>query len=501
MERRDTTADAPDREDMFEVLVTAQEAWPAFERAVLRAETVVRASFRIFDFATFLHSDEAKELGTTWADLVEHILRKGVDFDLVVSDFDALMAEDLHGKSQATLKQARDIQAKLRVDPPTKCGKLTVRAALHPARAGLVPRLAFGPFVKRRKKKVIRGRKSRDQSSWLPELSPVTHHQKLAVIDGTTLYVGGLDLNNRRYDTPDHDQVAEQTWADVQLILKGPEAAEADAYLQEFETLVAGKETPKEGIHLRRTLSAPRKLGFWAVSPQTVAREIEEDFLNAFQRARHMIYMETQFLRSSVLANGLAEAAQRNPDLSVILVLPALPDDVAFDGNRELDARYGMALQASALERVVGAYGSRACIASPVRPMLADRDSPRALAGSPMIYVHSKVLLVDDSFAMVGSANMNGRSMRWDTEAALRTDDPARVAKVWKAMCEHWWRGSHSLPDEARSPETAVAWWRREVARNGVRLPQKRTGFLVPHDPSNMKDLQQPLPGATEDIV
>ena len=51
MERRDTTADAPDREDMFEVLVTAQEAWPAFERAVLGAETVVRASFRIFDFA------------------------------------------------------------------------------------------------------------------------------------------------------------------------------------------------------------------------------------------------------------------------------------------------------------------------------------------------------------------------------------------------------------------------------------------------------------------
>jgi len=46
-----------------------------------------------------------------------------------------------------------------------------------------------------------------------------------------------------------------------------------------------------------------------------------------------------------------------------------------------------------------------------------------------------------------------------------------------------------------------VDWWRREVARNGVRLPQKRTGFLVPHDPSNMKDLQQPLPGATEDIV
>ncbi|WP_405117421.1 phospholipase D-like domain-containing protein [Phaeobacter sp. BS23] len=123
----------------------------------------------------------------------------------------------------------------------------------------------------------------------------------------------------------------------------------------------------------------------------------------------------------------------------------ALPDDVAFEGNRDLDARYGMALQGQALETVQTAFGDRATIASPVQPFLADREAPSVLAGSPVIYVHSKVLIADNSFAMIGSANMNGRSMRWDTEVALRITDKQRVAKTWQAMCAHWWHREQML--------------------------------------------------------
>ncbi|MFU1682449.1 phospholipase D-like domain-containing protein [Phaeobacter piscinae] len=114
--------------------------------------------------------------------------------------------------------------------------------------------------------------------------------------------------------------------------------------------------------------------------------------------------------------------------------------------------------------------------------------------------MHSKVLIADDNFAMIGSANMNGRSMRWDTEVALRITHQQRVAKAWQAMCSHWWH-QDQMPEEARAVETAANWWHREVQLNGVRLPQSRSGFLVPHDPQKMADLQQPLPGATEDVV
>ncbi|APG48028.1 phospholipase D family protein [Phaeobacter porticola] len=491
--------------DIFEVLVTAAQAWPAFERAVLSAKTHVLASFRIFDFSTRLLSPEACEIGETWSDLVEHVVARGVDFHLTISDFDPVMGQELHQKTNRSVAQAEEIAIRLqRRETDITVGKLTVEGALHPARAGLLPRLVFGPFLRKKQNEIATSRykaaREKTGEALLPEVRPVTHHQKVAVIDDRLLYVGGLDLNNRRCDTMEHAVSSPQTWADVQLLVSGPEAKEAAHYLRNFQRYVAGKAPPPEGKRIRRTLSAPRRFGFWALSPRTVLREIEEDYLAAFERAERLIYLETQFLRSSVLAEGLAAAAKRNPDLGLVLVLPALPDDVAFEGNRDLDARYGMALQARALETVQGAFGSRAVIASPVQPIMADRESPSVLAGSPVIYVHSKVLITDDTFAMVGSANMNGRSMRWDTEVALRVTERARVRKVWQAMCGHWWDAQH-LPNEGRQLATASGWWSDEIARNGLRLPEKRTGFLVPHDPTKMDDLHQSLPGATEDVV
>ena len=114
--------------------------------------------------------------------------------------------------------------------------------------------------------------------------------------------------------------------------------------------------------------------------------------------------------------------------------------------------------------------------------------------------LNADAMYADDSFAMIGSANMNGRSMRWDTEVALRITDKQRVAKTWQAICAHWWH-REQMPAEARAVEAAADWWHREIQRNGVRLPQTRSGFLVPHDPQKMADLHQSLPGATEDVV
>ncbi|MFY0310004.1 phospholipase D family protein [Leisingera sp. D0M16] len=481
----------------FEVLITAEEAWPAFERAVLGAKRELLASFRLFDFATRLLSPEAREVGETWAGLIADALRRGVRVQLVVSDFDPVMAAPLHAAAQKTLAQAQEVMAGL---APEQAALLSVAASLHPARAGLLPRLAFSPFVLRKLRKLPkRLRPAAASRPGLPQLYPVSHHQKIAVIDREVLYIGGLDLNRRRYDTLEHDQPAHETWADVQLMLRGPEAEEAARHLERFRDEIALRKRPPEGKLIRRTMSAPRRAGFWALSPRTVLKEIEEDHLAAFERARNLIYLESQFLRSSPIARGLARAARRNPALSLILILPALPDDVAFEGNRDLDARYGMALQAEALAEVTEAFGTRACVASPVQRRMAARDAPAVLSGSPIIYLHSKVLVTDRDFAMVGSANLNGRSMRWDTEAALRISQHARIDILWKDLARHWWQ--EDLPPEALEPASAAAWWQREIRRNQVRRPEARRGLLVPHDPDKMAELQQPLPGATEDIV
>lgn len=481
----------------FEVLITAEQAWPAFERAVLDARREIIASFRLFDFATPLLSPEASRTGKTWADLIADAVQRGIRVRLVVSDFDPVMAAPLHAAAQRTLKQAQQIAARV---GPEQAALLSVSAALHPARAGILPRLALSPFVLTKLRKLPkRLRPAAARRQGLPQLCPVSQHQKIAVIDREVLYAGGLDLNRRRFDTQDHNQPAHETWADVQLLVRGPEAAEAANHLERFQDEIALRKKPSKGTHIRRTLSAPRRGGFWALSPRTVLKEIEDDHLKAFRQARHLIYLETQYLRSSVIARGLAEAANRNPDLSLILILPALPEEVAFDGSRELDARYGMALQGEALQEISAAFGARACIASPVQPRMAARDAPSVLAGSPMIYLHSKVLLTDRDFAMVGSANLNGRSMRWDTEAALRITQKGRIRQLWHALARHWWQ--EDLPADALDPATARLWWQNEIRRNNVRRPEARRGLLVPHDPDRMAEMQQPLPGATEDIV
>ncbi|MGR3760263.1 phospholipase D family protein [Roseobacteraceae bacterium NS-SX3] len=483
------------------MLITAEQAWPAFERAVLAAKREISASFRLFDFDTALISPEALEVAQTWAGLIEHAVRRGVRFRLVISDFDPVMAAPLHAAAEKTLAQARVIAERLGHD---HAQQFSVTASLHPARAGILPRLAFSPFVLRKlnklKPRYRRWATGSPAGRLLPDLRPVSHHQKLAVIDREVLYIGGLDLNARRYDTQDHQLPAHRTWADVQLLLRGPEAEEAAGHLDRFLDEISLRKTPPEGRHIRRTLSAPRRLGFWALSPKTLLSEIEEDHLAAFEKAEQMIYLETQFLRSSAIADGLAAAARRNPGLSLILVLPALPEDVAFEGNSDLDARYGMALQGQALDKVMEAFGPRACIASPVQRRMAARDTPAVLAGSPVIYVHSKVLITDQSFAMVGSANLNGRSMRWDTEAALRITEPQRIAALWEALQQHWWQDP-ALPAAAGDPAQAAGWWWQEIRRNHVRRPENRRGLLVPHDPENLAELEQPLPGATEDIV
>jgi len=104
---------------------------------------------------------------------------------------------------------------------------LRVTAAMHPARVGRAMSAALWLKVRGRLSREARrlnGLKASERNRaladmprfaeqmidvggslrpryWPPvDLAPVTHHHKLAVFDRKRLYVGGLDLNNRRYD-------------------------------------------------------------------------------------------------------------------------------------------------------------------------------------------------------------------------------------------------------------------------------------------------------------
>ncbi|MEQ8291452.1 MAG: phospholipase D family protein [Roseovarius sp.] len=508
----------------LQVFVTAGEAYPAFERAFLNAESEISASFRLFDLTTKLHSDEARELGDTWFDLMIDTLNRGVAIRIVVTDFDPVAAPDLHQLAWQTKRQMVAVQELANDD-----AKLEFTIALHDAKAGLVPKMVFFPFVRQKMREL--------NSSWLEmngderarfrsetprlrhicyeddngtlcfpvqlvDLYPATHHQKMAVFDRRLLYIGGLDVNDRRYDTRRHRRAPERTWHDVQVMATGSVVEAAQTHLDTFLDTVAAKSPPPPAAPgFLRTLSRRRHRASFRVSPKPVVRELEKRHLVAVRRSNQFIYLETQFLRFQPLARALAKRARQCPDLKLFVVMPAAPEDIAFDSNNGLDARFGEDQQIKCLTRLRQAFGEdRLLVTAPVQPRRQESDERDVLEDAPLIYVHSKVSIFDDFGAIVSSANLNGRSLRWDTETGLWFDRPEHIELVRKRVMGNWLPSS-GAGDEFLDPSTAFEHWKRLVDENTDLPPEKRRGFLVHYDSDAAREFALPVPGMPEEIV
>lgn len=537
-----------------EILLTASEAYPAFERNVLGSQSEIWASFRIFDPSTRLRTPEARKVGETWFDLIADALRRGVSIHLALADFDPVARPSLH---RGTWMSLRKLWAAAEAAGP-RAAPLRAVAALHPAVTGFLPRAvcwpqaascvsrtarwlnSLEPSVRRAALRDMPGladflRVAEDGTvrprRWgMPRLHPATHHQKLAVFDRQRLYIGGLDLDERRWDTPEHDRPGEETWQDLQLLIEGPVAAEAQTHLETFLEVTAGRAEPPPQKRLLRTMSRPRPWALGGFGPEPVVHEILDAHEMLASKARRLIYLESQFFRDTRLARRLARAGRENPDLGLILILPAAPEEVAFGTVWGIDTRYGEFLQARCLRILDEAFGPRLFIGGAAQPRrrphrrsgraeqsgpegkngpeeFSSEDPPAApaegagrglLKGAPIVYIHAKVSIFDDA-AIVSSANLNGRSMTWDTEAGVYLTNPQDVRRLRERVMLHW------LPPDPDprylDPEQAVAMWRLLALRNARLPPDRREGFILPYDLDAAERLGQSVPGVPEAMV
>jgi phosphatidylserine/phosphatidylglycerophosphate/cardiolipin synthase-like enzyme len=508
-----------------QVLLTAAEAFPALERAFLEARTEIRGSFRIFDPTTLLRSPEAQAVGETWFDLILHTLRRGVAITLVISDFDPIARAALH---RGTWKSVRMLRAAAELAGPE--ARLSVTPAMHAAETGVVPRLLFWPQIMKKltrsagwlnrlppeeQEAALRDMPGLAERLWrapngryrprlahLPRLFPATHHQKLAVFDRRKLYIGGLDLDERRYDTPEHDRPGAETWHDVQLMMEGPVVAEAQAHLENFLAVVEGKQPPGPQRRLLRTLSRRRRFEAPFFGPEPVVHEIATAHAALARRTDRLIYIETQFFRDRHLAHLLAGLAREKPELQMILILPAAPEDVAFEGRDGMDARYGEYLQARALRILRRGFGSRLFVGGAAQPRAQrktgghDRDR---LNGAAIIYVHAKVSVFDEDAAIVSSANLNGRSLKWDTEAGVYLNTAREVAELRRRVMAHWLPtdAGHAFFDQT----TALQSWSRLAWQNAALPPAERQGFILPYDMKAAAQFGRALPGVPPEMM
>ena len=110
--------------------------------------------------------------------------------------------------------------------------------------------------------------------------------------------------------------------------------------------------------------------------------------------------------------------------------------------------------------------------------------------------MHSKVLLVDDRVGLVGSANLNGRSLRWDTESGILRNDRDICDQILRRSMKHW------LPDtEIDHSKPLVPQVRHQAKLDQMRQPDNRSGYLLPYDVETARSFGLNLPGVPEELV
>jgi len=279
------------------------------------------------------------------------------------------------------------------------------------------------------------------------------HHQKMVVVrygsrpEDDVAFLGGIDLDHGSRDDADHrgdrqsvgaDPVYGPTPAyhDMQLALGGPVVRDAeDTFRERWQNPTATSRLPwhvvPDRIHrIRRTApplppaspappasgtcavqllrTYPRRRPHYPYAPRG-ERSIALAYTKALGRAEQLIYVEDQYLWSFDVARIFAAALHRSPRLHLIAVVPRHPDNENRFYNEA--AMLGHA-EALAMVREAGDD----------RVQVLDVENAE---GRP-VYIHSKLCVVDDVWAAVGSDNFNMRSWTHDSELTAAVLDSAR---------------------------------------------------------------------------
>ena len=244
-------------------------------------------------------------------------------------------------------------------------------------------------------------------------------HCKMVITDENRAVVIGSPFSQRYFDFPSHKIEGPHRGSntadllhDLSVGVVGP--AVRDLYdtfrtywnedITENERLpespVPAKETGGEDgiskVQVVRTRSKTRfddrkKAG-------SSEKGILEGYLRAFAAAEHYIYLENQYFTDSGITEGLVEVLKAKPFLQLILVVPIKPDVITYPRR-----------QGHRIEQLREAGGDRVGVFT---RWSYDENHPRPWVAP--VYIHAKGAVIDDSWATIGSANLDGLSLDYN---------------------------------------------------------------------------------------
>ncbi|WP_396930639.1 phospholipase D-like domain-containing protein [Mycolicibacterium sp.] len=243
------------------------------------------------------------------------------------------------------------------------------------------------------------------------------HHQKIVVIDDVMAFCGGMDLTLGRWDTSEHLPADRRRTGlggaygprhEVVAAVDGAAAAVLGEQARDRWQAATGQVLPalrpsppawpdcltpglrNVDVAVARTLPT--------LLDRSEVREVEALDLAAIAAARNVIYLENQYFAARGIAEAIAARLSEPDGPEVVMILPRSSESRleqrSMDSARELLFR--MLKEADTHGRL-GVYWP-----------VADRGVS--------VYVHSKILVIDDRLLRIGSSNFNNRSLGFDSE-------------------------------------------------------------------------------------
>jgi uncharacterized membrane protein YdjX (TVP38/TMEM64 family) len=324
-----------------------------------------------------------------------------------------------------------------------------------------------------------------------------SHHQKVVVIDDAIAFNGGLDLTCRRWDTCAHAAQDERRvdagtpyppFHDMAMAVDGEAASALGDLVRERWRRATGHSLPRPRARVggwRRRLPgrAPRTLARWpaelrahltkvdvaisltepAIDGAVGVREVEALYLDMIAAARRSIYIENQYFSADKIGAALEARLSEEQGPEIIVVLRQL-------SHGWLEELTMQTLRTRLIDKLRNAdKHDRLRVFYPYTAGLKE---------GTCIDVHAKMMIIDDDFVRIGSANLANRSMGLDTEcdltvhAAGREDVRAQIRQLrCELMAEH-------LGSTAANVQQAVE--RGGSLRNAIERLHRDDRTLVP---------------------
>ncbi|MBI3678647.1 MAG: phosphatidylserine/phosphatidylglycerophosphate/cardiolipin synthase family protein [Proteobacteria bacterium] len=346
---------------------------------------------------------------------------------------------------------------------------------------------------------MLAARGSRFKARWDRAQKHYCQHQKSWLIDAGTpdeiAFVGGINLDPMSVSAPGHAGRDGEHIHDVYLELRGPSASDVHhnfaqrwneaserrsdrgTWSHSHEDVLkfptrASAAAGNSIVQMQRTVRAGH---YFDTAPAPGAERYDigkgefsvfEQYVKAIDAAKRTVYIEDQYLAPPDIIEHLHAALARGVD--VVYLAPADPERQVKDARLKPSAK-------AFFERL-------AALAGFDHFALVGIAAPQTNGTLENVYVHAKIMMVDDCWATIGSCNIASQSFFCDTElnAAIWDEDFVRDLRA-TLLKEHLGLDTSRMEDR-----DAMRLYREAARENAQRRHrgEKMNGLAFALDPA-----------------